>query len=78
MQAVRIHTYPSRVSPTRFAFQVPNGVLSVLPGPGVTTGKELVSHPLIRKVDITVAHTVLTTWHDSNRILRQVLIQGAH
>jgi len=25
----------------------------VLPGPGATTGKELVSHPLIRKVDIT-------------------------
>ncbi|KAI9457959.1 aldehyde dehydrogenase [Lactarius psammicola] len=32
---------------------VPSGVLSVLPGPGVTTGKELVSHPLVRKVDIT-------------------------
>ncbi|KAH8993846.1 Aldehyde/histidinol dehydrogenase [Lactarius hatsudake] len=32
---------------------VPSGVLSVLPGPGVSTGKELVSHPLIRKVDIT-------------------------
>jgi len=78
MQAVRIHTYPSQVSPTRFAFQVPSGVLSVLPGPGITTGKDLVSHPLIRKVDITVAHTVLTTWHDSKRISRQVLIQGAH
>ncbi|KAF8489457.1 aldehyde dehydrogenase [Russula emetica] len=26
---------------------VPSGVLSVLPGPGATTGKELVSHPLI-------------------------------
>ena len=34
--------------------KVPSGVLSVLPGPGATTGKELVSHPLIRKVDITV------------------------
>ncbi|KAH9170362.1 aldehyde dehydrogenase [Lactarius sanguifluus] len=32
---------------------VPSGVLSVLPGPGVSTGKELVSHPLVRKVDIT-------------------------
>ncbi|KAF8467109.1 aldehyde dehydrogenase [Russula ochroleuca] len=32
---------------------VPSGVLSVLPGPGATTGKELASHPLIRKVDIT-------------------------
>ncbi|KAI0249943.1 aldehyde dehydrogenase [Lactifluus subvellereus] len=32
---------------------VPSGVLSVLPGPGSTTGKELVSHPLVRKVDIT-------------------------
>ena len=34
--------------------KVPSGVLSVLPGPGATTGKELVSHPLIRKVDVTV------------------------
>ncbi|KAI0298920.1 aldehyde dehydrogenase domain-containing protein [Russula brevipes] len=32
---------------------VPGGVLSVLPGHGATTGKELISHPLIRKVDIT-------------------------
>ncbi|KAI0265796.1 aldehyde dehydrogenase, partial [Gloeopeniophorella convolvens] len=32
---------------------VPSGVLSVLPGPGATTGKELISHPLLRKVDIT-------------------------
>jgi hypothetical protein len=38
--------------------QVPSGVLSVLPGPGATTGKELVSHPLIRKVDITVAYRI--------------------
>jgi acyl-CoA reductase-like NAD-dependent aldehyde dehydrogenase len=36
---------------------VPDGVLSVLPGPGATTGKELVSHPLVRKVDITVFGT---------------------
>ena len=46
--------------------QVPSGVLSVLPGPGATTGKELVSHPLIRKVDVTVAHVVLLiAWDDS-------------
>ncbi|KAH9984124.1 aldehyde dehydrogenase domain-containing protein [Russula vinacea] len=32
---------------------VPSGVLSVLPGPGATTGRDIVSHPLIRKVDIT-------------------------
>ncbi|KAL1735911.1 aldehyde dehydrogenase domain-containing protein [Schizophyllum commune] len=32
---------------------VPPGVLSVLPGFGPTTGKALVSHPLISKVDIT-------------------------
>ncbi|KAF8897754.1 aldehyde dehydrogenase domain-containing protein [Infundibulicybe gibba] len=32
---------------------VPPGVLSVLPGTGITTGKEIVQHPLIRKVDIT-------------------------
>ncbi|KIM91142.1 hypothetical protein PILCRDRAFT_94698 [Piloderma croceum F 1598] len=31
---------------------VPAGILSVLPG-GPTTGKEIVSHPAIRKVDIT-------------------------
>ncbi|KAI0249940.1 Aldehyde/histidinol dehydrogenase [Lactifluus subvellereus] len=31
----------------------PSGILSVLPVPGSTTGKELVSHPLVRKVDIT-------------------------
>lgn len=34
---------------------VPPGVLSVLPGPGKTTGKELISSPHIRKVDITVS-----------------------
>jgi acyl-CoA reductase-like NAD-dependent aldehyde dehydrogenase len=33
---------------------VPPGVLSVLPGYGYKTGKEIVAHPLIRKVDITV------------------------
>ncbi|TFY77059.1 hypothetical protein EWM64_g6955 [Hericium alpestre] len=32
---------------------IPDGILSVLPGYGRTTGTELVSHPLIRKVDIT-------------------------
>ncbi|KAA1473484.1 aldehyde dehydrogenase [Dentipellis sp. KUC8613] len=32
---------------------VPQGVLSVLPVYGRTTGVELVSHPLVRKVDIT-------------------------
>ena len=57
---------------------VPGGVLSVLPGPGTTTGKGLVSHPLIRKVDITVTRTILAIWHDSERILRQALIQGVH
>ena len=47
------HIYPL-VSSVSVCIQVPSGVLSVLPGPGATTGKELVSHPLIRKVDITV------------------------
>jgi delta 1-pyrroline-5-carboxylate dehydrogenase len=37
---------------------VPEGVLSILPGPGPTTGVELVKHPLVRKVDITVRVTV--------------------
>lgn len=32
---------------------IPAGVLSVLPGYGATTGKALVSHPLVRKVDVT-------------------------
>jgi acyl-CoA reductase-like NAD-dependent aldehyde dehydrogenase len=34
-------------------FPVPAGILSVLPG-GPVIGKEIVSHPAIRKVDITV------------------------
>lgn len=32
---------------------LPDGVFSVLPGLGVTTGKALVEHPLIKKVDVT-------------------------
>ncbi|GAB7353319.1 hypothetical protein MBLNU459_g3815t2 [Dothideomycetes sp. NU459] len=32
---------------------LPDGVFSVLPGYGVETGKALVEHPLIRKVDVT-------------------------
>jgi acyl-CoA reductase-like NAD-dependent aldehyde dehydrogenase len=32
---------------------LPDGVFSVLPGYGVTTGKALVSHPLVKKVDVT-------------------------
>ncbi|KAK6516089.1 hypothetical protein TWF506_006001 [Arthrobotrys conoides] len=32
---------------------LPNGVFSVLPGYGPITGKALVSHPLVRKVDVT-------------------------
>ncbi|EIM87936.1 aldehyde dehydrogenase [Stereum hirsutum FP-91666 SS1] len=36
---------------------VPLGVLSVLPGYGPTTGAEIVSHPLVRKVDITAGTT---------------------
>lgn len=39
--------------------QVPPGVLSVLPGYGASTGKELASNPLIRKVDITVGSVAL-------------------
>lgn len=38
-----------------FQCTVPSGVLSVLPGYGKTIGKEIVSNPLIRKVDITVS-----------------------
>ncbi|KAF8450611.1 aldehyde dehydrogenase domain-containing protein [Boletus edulis BED1] len=32
---------------------VPDGVFTVLPGYGHTTGKQIASHPLVRKVDIT-------------------------
>ncbi|KAM0628859.1 hypothetical protein D7B24_000950 [Verticillium nonalfalfae] len=32
---------------------LPDGVLTVLPGYGATTGKALVEHPLVRKVDVT-------------------------
>lgn len=32
---------------------LPDGVFNVLPGAGVLTGKALVGHPLVRKVDIT-------------------------
>ncbi|UNI17721.1 hypothetical protein JDV02_004042 [Purpureocillium takamizusanense] len=32
---------------------VPDGVFNVLPGLGPVTGKALVSHPLVRKVDVT-------------------------
>ncbi|KAF3938831.1 Omega-crystallin [Dactylella cylindrospora] len=32
---------------------LPDGVLSVLPGYGAVTGKALVEHPLVRKVDVT-------------------------
>lgn len=32
---------------------LPDGVFSVLPGYGATTGKTLVSHPLVKKVDLT-------------------------
>ena len=51
------HPFISNLEYTRLSSRrkVPSGVLSVLPGPGATTGKELVSHPLIRKVDITVS-----------------------
>jgi acyl-CoA reductase-like NAD-dependent aldehyde dehydrogenase len=32
---------------------LPDGVFNVLPGDGMTTGKALVEHPLIKKVDVT-------------------------
>ncbi|KAJ4296897.1 hypothetical protein N0V90_006945 [Kalmusia sp. IMI 367209] len=32
---------------------IPDGVFTVLPGDGANTGKALVSHPLIKKVDVT-------------------------
>jgi acyl-CoA reductase-like NAD-dependent aldehyde dehydrogenase len=32
---------------------LPDGVFNVLPGDGLTTGKALVQHPLVKKVDVT-------------------------
>jgi acyl-CoA reductase-like NAD-dependent aldehyde dehydrogenase len=32
---------------------LPDGVFSVLPGYGATTGKSLVAHPLVKKIDVT-------------------------
>jgi acyl-CoA reductase-like NAD-dependent aldehyde dehydrogenase len=32
---------------------LPDGVFNVLPGDGITTGKALVEHPLVKKVDVT-------------------------
>ena len=56
MREVGLFSYATRsISFSVRIEKVPSGVLSVLPGPGATTGKELVSHPLIRKVDITVS-----------------------
>jgi acyl-CoA reductase-like NAD-dependent aldehyde dehydrogenase len=39
--------------------KVPDGVFNVLPGYGITTGKALVEHPLVKKVDITVSSNLL-------------------
>jgi acyl-CoA reductase-like NAD-dependent aldehyde dehydrogenase len=35
--------------------KVPDGIFNVLPGYGATTGKALVEHPLVKKVDVTVS-----------------------
>ena len=35
-------------------YTVPPDVLNVLPGTGPEMGKEIVTHPAIRKVDVTV------------------------
>ncbi|KAE8839096.1 hypothetical protein HRS9139_03479 [Pyrenophora teres f. teres] len=32
---------------------LPDGIFNVLPGDGITTGKALVEHPLVKKVDVT-------------------------
>ncbi|KAG9317385.1 Aldehyde/histidinol dehydrogenase [Chiua virens] len=55
---------PSELAPisllefTKFAQEagVPDGIFTVLPGHGHTTGKQLASHPLVRKVDVTVSN----------------------
>jgi len=40
--------------PDRHLHTVPPDVLNVLPGAGPEMGKEIVTHPAIRKVDVTV------------------------
>jgi hypothetical protein len=60
---------------------VPRGALSVLPGFGATTGKDLISHPLVKKVDITVStaansevstcYTYSLGWHNDGSHDRQ-------
>ncbi|KAI2602907.1 aldehyde dehydrogenase [Hypoxylon fragiforme] len=42
-----------RLGPILKEAGVPDGVFNVLPGFGATTGKYLVQHPLVRKVDVT-------------------------
>jgi hypothetical protein len=49
---------------------VPEGVLTVLPGMGSTTGKEIVQNPLIRKVDITVGRYYSLRSFHSNAYFR--------
>jgi len=45
---------------------VPDGVFTVLPGHGPTTGKQLASHPLVQKVDITVSSHTTSVFRISN------------
>lgn len=40
------------------SLSVPNGVLTILPGFGQTTGKAIISNALIRKVDVTVSEAL--------------------
>jgi acyl-CoA reductase-like NAD-dependent aldehyde dehydrogenase len=37
---------------------VPNGVFNVITGYGVGTGKKLVEHPLVAKIDVTVGSDI--------------------
>ena len=48
---------------------VPDGVLSILPGLGTSTGAALVAHPLVKKVDLTGGTT-------AGRAIGSVIGQG--
>ena len=60
-ESVQPCTYTNVVETLRYI--VPPGVLNVLPGHGKTVVPELASHPLVRKVDITVREVAIVCFH---------------
>jgi acyl-CoA reductase-like NAD-dependent aldehyde dehydrogenase len=47
-------SFRNDVGPVHHLHTVPPDVLNVLPGAGPEMGKEIVTHPATRKVDVTV------------------------